>query len=294
MKHQFFGNPQSQVFGVYHRPRGVAPAPTRAVLICPPIGQEYIRTHWCLRLMANQIARNGTHVLRIDYSGMGDSWGDLQDIDSLDQWTDDILTGVDRLKTLSGAGTVMLVGLRFGAALCAPVAEASNDVNSVVFWEPIIDGAEYLEELRGMHRQMLDLWVCKMTTPDDDQCEEILGSRFSRSLVNQIIELENDLRSVVQPHLIVGPESHIGDFAHPQPTVQKVMTVDDDYNWSDLRSLETAWLRSPTVRKIVKMTDNMFERLNSFDALATPAIVEASDNDFGASDEVDFSVGATS
>ena len=294
MKHQFFGNPQSQIFGVYHRPRGVAPTPTRAVLICPPIGQEYIRTHWCLRLLANQIARNGTHVLRIDYRGMGDSSGDLQDVDRLDQWTDDILVGVDRLKMLSGAGTVMLVGLRFGAALCARVAEASNEVNSVVFWEPVVDGAEHLKELRGMHRQMLDLWVCKMTTPDDDQCEEILGSRFSRSLVNQINALENDFRTVVQPHLIVGPKSHISDFAHPQPTVQKVMAVDDDYNWLDLRSLETAWLRSPTVRKIVEMTDDMFERLNSFNALAIPAIVEASDVNVGICDEVDFRAGAAS
>ena len=137
MKHEFFGDTQSQLFGVHHSPRGIAKKPARAVLICPPIGQEYIRTHWCLRLTANQLCRNGAHVLRMDYTGMGDSAGSLQDVQSLDQWIDDVLMGIKRLKELSGAGTVMLVGLRMGAMLAAQAARLSNDVNSLVLWEPV-------------------------------------------------------------------------------------------------------------------------------------------------------------
>jgi len=135
MKHHFFGNPQSQLFGVHHRPRGIEVKPTRAVLICPPFGQEYIRTHWCLRLMASQLCRQGAHVLRMDYSGMGDSAGRLQDVQSIDQWTEDILTGIARLKELSGAGTVMLVGLRMGGRgrtlFERTAGDASQDAGSV-------------------------------------------------------------------------------------------------------------------------------------------------------------------
>ncbi len=275
MKHLFFGNPQSQLFGVHHRPRGIAKKPTRAVLICPPIGQEYIRTHWCLRLMANQLCRNGTHVLRMDYSGMGDSAGDLQDVQSIDQWTDDVLTGIERLKELSGAGTVMLVGLRMGAMLAAHAARQSNDVNSLVLWEPVEDGESYLTELRAMHRRMLDLWVCKMTTPNDDQIEEILGSRYCRSLIESISESKNDFFSVVQPQLIVAPKLPVVNFFHPVSGIQKVVLVDEEYNWNDLRSLGTAWLRSQTAREIVKFAKHMFERLEELKALAAPALIPA-------------------
>ena len=275
MKHHFFGNPQTQLFGVHHTPRGIAKKPIQAVLICPPIGQEYIRTHWCLRLMANQLCRNGAHVLRMDYSGIGDSAGSLQDVHSLERWTDDVQMGIARLKELSGAGTVMLVGLRMGAMLAAQVARQSADVNSLVLWEPVQDGEEYLKELRAMHRRMLDLWVCKMATPNDDQVEEILGSRYSRSLINSISEARNDFSFVVQPQLIVVPEQPIVNFVHPEPTTQDVMSVDEEYNWHDLRSLETAWLRSQTARKIVDRTKYMFERLNDYDALATPALISA-------------------
>lgn len=278
MKHLFFGNPQSQLFGVHHRPRGIAKKPTRAVLICPPIGQEYIRTHWCLRLMANQLCRNGAHVLRMDYTGIGDSAGSLQDVQSLDRWTDDVLLGIDRVKELSGAGTVMLVGLRMGALIAARVAQQSKDVNSLVLWEPIEDGESYLKELRAMHRRMLDLWVCKMATPNDEQVEEILGSRYSRSLINSIQEAQSDFGSVIQPKLIVVPEQPVVNFVHLEPTTEKVVLVDEEYNWNDLRSLETAWLRSQTARQIVGLTKTMFERLNEFDALAAPALVAAPAN----------------
>ncbi len=273
MKHHFFGNPKSQLFGVYHRPRGIASAPPRAVLICPPIGQEYIRTHWCLRLMASQMCRNSTHVLRMDYSGIGDSAGSVQTVQTLDRWISDIRIGIDRLKELSGAGTVMLVGLRLGATLAAAAARQSHDVNSLVLWEPVEDGESYLEELRTMHRKMLDLWVCKMTTPDDENVEELLGSNYSRSLIESIKAADGDFGSVIQPQLIVVPEKPVVNFVHPQPTVQKVMLVADEYNWDDLRSLETAWLRSRTARQIVDSTADMFERLNDFDALAAPALV---------------------
>jgi len=283
MKHHFFGNPQSQLFGVHHPPRGIAAKPARAVLICPPIGQEYIRTHWCLRLMANQLCRNGAHVLRMDYSGMGDSAGSLQDVQSLNQWTHDVLTGIQQAKELSGAGTVMLVGLRMGAMLAAQAARRTNDVNSLVLWEPIEDGKSYLEELRAMHRRMLDLWVCKMDTPNDDHVEEILGSRYSRSLIESIEQSKNDFGSVIQPQLIVVPEQPVVNFVHVEATTQKVVLVDEEYNWNDLRSLETAWLRSQTARKIVDHTKGMFERLNDFKALAAPALIAASANDQGIS-----------
>ncbi len=86
MKPLFFGNPERPLFGVYHPPRGTASQPPRAVLICAPLGQEYIRTHWTLRLFAKQLNRKGIHVFRMDYEGTGDSAGRLDEVTSLETW----------------------------------------------------------------------------------------------------------------------------------------------------------------------------------------------------------------
>jgi len=265
---QYFGNPESPLFGVYHAPRGKHAGGERAVLICPPIGQEYIRTHWCLRLIANQVARGGAHVLRLDYHGMGDSAGRIEQIDSIRVWQNNIDESIEYLKQITGAETVMLLGQRFGGTLAGMAAQRRTDVNSVVLWEPVIKGQGYLDQLRAMHAEMLDLWVCKMTTQDDNQAEEILGSRFSRALLNQIEALELRVSKIPQPQLIVKEVNSVVNLEnHPEPSLQKIINDDGQVSWDDLRELEAACLRPEISRRIVKMVRQMFDRLEQFDAL---------------------------
>lgn len=263
-KQQFFGQPDSPLFGVYHRPRGTAARTDKAVLICPPIGQEYNRTHWTLRLMANQIARRGAHVLRMDYRGLGDSSMGCDEIETLETWWKDIGTAIDHLKSQTGADSVMLIGQRMGGTLAAEVAQVRPDVNSVVLWEPVVDGKQYLDGLRKMHSMMLDLWVCKMKTPNDETKEEILGSQFRRSLLNEIENLKLDLGRIIQPQLIVDVAQSENEYAHPEPSLQKIIRDERDAAWHDLDELESAFLRPEISREIVKFVDAMFKRLEFF------------------------------
>ena len=267
MSQSFFGPTSAQLFSVYHKPRGKKFDQSRATLICAPIGQEYIRTHWSLRLMANQLARKGVHVLRFDYSGMGDSAGSIEQIASIDQWKSDIELAIEELKTRSGAETVMLLGQRYGSFLASEVAKYRSDVNSIVCLEPTLNGLEYLNGLREMHRQMLDLWVCKMTSPNDEQFEEILGSRFRRTILNEIEASHLDFTSIIQPQLIIDSHESNKSFSHPVEAIQKVVVHDRPSNWDDLRELETAYLRPEMTRTIVKTVDDMFARLKRFNAL---------------------------
>jgi pimeloyl-ACP methyl ester carboxylesterase len=265
---QFFGHPESPLFGVHHPPRGKQASDDRAVVICPPIGQEYIRTHWCLRLVANQISRGGAHVLRLDYQGMGDSFGRVEQIDSLAVWQNNIEAAIDQVKQISGAQTVMLLGQRFGGTLAAEVAKRRPDVNSVVLWEPVIDGQIYLNQLRTMHAKMLDLWVCKMSTQDDEAAEEILGAKFSRSLLKEIEALELCVGDIPQPQLAIKiHDGVLNATEHPQPSLQKIIVDDRPASWNDLRELESAYLRPAISRQIVKLVRQMFDRLEQFDAL---------------------------
>jgi len=139
MHPQFFGNSNSDpsLYGVYHSPHRTTDAPPRAVVICSPLGQEYLRSHWAIKLLAKQLARGGAHVLRFDLSGHGNSPGNIDDLQSLQTWTNDIGQAVDWIREKSNATNVMLLGLRFGAMLSAPAAKQRHDVHSLVAWEPV-------------------------------------------------------------------------------------------------------------------------------------------------------------
>ncbi len=278
MSQRFFGQPESPLFGVYHAARGRNKSGVRAVVICPPIGQEYIRTHWGLRLLASQLARAGVHVLRFDYHGIGDSTGTVEQVDALDVWKQNIKDAIDHVKQISNAETVMLIGQRFGGTLAAEVASERTDVNSVVLWEPIADGNEYLESLRKMHSTMVDLWVCKMKTPDDEYGEEILGSYYRRSLLEEMAEARLCERELILPQLIIDVESEEQKYSHIEPSLQKVIIEENEGSWSDLRVLETARLRPKTTRTIAKTVKDMFARLDKFGALDSMELKQANDS----------------
>jgi alpha/beta superfamily hydrolase len=50
---------------------------------------EYMRTHLALGELSLALAEKGQHVLRFDYRGIGDSFGELCDVTASD-WLEDI------------------------------------------------------------------------------------------------------------------------------------------------------------------------------------------------------------
>ena len=59
---------------LYHPPTSADRG--RGVLILNPLGQEAVRAHRLLRVLADRLARLGVHVLRFDFHGCGDSSSD--------------------------------------------------------------------------------------------------------------------------------------------------------------------------------------------------------------------------
>lgn len=145
MNPMFFGSTERSLFGIYHPPRTQQTRP-QGVVLCYPIGQEYMRAHRAFRQLAILLSRQGYPVLRFDYYGTGDSGGDTTTA-SLEAWTDDVETAVVELKDNAAVDSVVLIGLRVGSWLAADAQNRRGDVSQVVLWDPVSEGAGYLREL---------------------------------------------------------------------------------------------------------------------------------------------------
>jgi pimeloyl-ACP methyl ester carboxylesterase len=138
----FFGSSSRQLFGAYH-----TPPPTvigrGAAVVCPSWGSEYQASHRILRRLAARLSETGFHVLRFDYHGTGDSAGQRDEGD-LATWSEDASTAVDELRDMSGCPTVVAIGIRLGAAIGWRLAATRPDVRTVVMWDPVVNGRDYV------------------------------------------------------------------------------------------------------------------------------------------------------
>lgn len=146
----YFGGHHTPLFGLYHAPQGLR-ARAAAVVICQPHGHEYIRCHRALRILGDLLARSGFAVLRFDYAGCGDSAGDAAEDGDLEQWRLDVSAAVRECRALSGRDRIAAVGLRLGASLALLAAQAHETLDSLVLWNPVLDGARYLDEVENLH-----------------------------------------------------------------------------------------------------------------------------------------------
>lgn len=146
-----FGPAQRQIFAMHHIP--AAEHRGEGVLLCNPFGQEAIRCHRLFRILADQLTRQGFHVMRFDYFATGDSAGEDGDGD-LDLWCDDVLSADEEFRLHSDCNQISWFGLRLGASIAALASQrAKRPPNRLLLWDPVIDGPAYLEEIAAAHME---------------------------------------------------------------------------------------------------------------------------------------------
>ncbi len=185
----FFGTPGGALFGCHHRPP-MHPGRRTGIVICGPVGQESIRAHRALKQLAGQLVRAGFHCLRFDWYGTGDAAGGDSD-GRLERWREDAVSAMDVLRARSGVASVALVGLRLGASLAAQAAVDGGGVDGLVLWDPVVDGAVYLDDLAARHRaRMRSFPVPVKAPPAGEPVAEVLGFGLPAALRSDLAALD--------------------------------------------------------------------------------------------------------
>ncbi len=142
------GGAARPLFGWLHATAACA-ASDRVVVICPPVGSEYTRSHRSLRHLADRLAAAGMPALRFDYDGVGDSPGTDLEPDRVAAWRASIATAVHHARRLTGRSRVCLVGVRLGASLAALACEEQK-IEDLVLWNACVTGRPYVRELQAL------------------------------------------------------------------------------------------------------------------------------------------------
>jgi amino acid adenylation domain-containing protein len=213
----FHFGPENSLFGALHGiPCG---ATDHAVLICSPLGHEYVRAHFILQRLARQLSVAGIPTLRFDYFGCRDSLGESHEA-TCSRWQRDIIAACHELQQRTHASRITAVGVRLGATLLAGAASRLS-VAKLVLWDPVRNGAEHHAELAELHRRYLrgaSLLPFRLPGWLANAGQELLGSTYSAAALRELAAL------------------HLEPLASDQRC--RVETVQLDCAWQDLGHLE--------------------------------------------------------
>lgn len=156
------------------------------------MGREYIASHRVYQQLAVRLSNVGFHVLRFDFFGCGDSSGDSEQ-GRIPQWLNDITTAVNKIRERCNLTKVCLAGVRLGGTLSLMAGAERGDIESIVLWDPVVNGKDYIEELTTLQQEMLVKSKVRRDSFVTDQVE-ILGFAFHRQMLGRLAEV--DLLSV--------------------------------------------------------------------------------------------------
>ena len=185
----YFGSAAEPLFGLHYPPTS-GPAREAGIVLCYPIGHEYIVAHRAYRQLSIRLAAAGFHVLRFDYHATGDSAGDCER-GAPPRWLADISTAIGELRRRSACGAVTLVGCRLGATLAALVGAERGDVERMVLWDPVVNGKDHVGEISQRHQDMLRrTQVVSRLGADRAGERELLGFAMTDTALDEIEALD--------------------------------------------------------------------------------------------------------
>ncbi|MFT5241177.1 MAG: hypothetical protein ACI9OU_002640 [Candidatus Promineifilaceae bacterium] len=187
-----FGSSEAPLYGAF-QPAVTTLDRDHAVLLCAPLGHEYMRTHWLLRRLATALSSSGYASLCFDYNGYGDSGGD-SGVGTPSLWADNISMAADELVALSGARHLSVVTLRAASLLVSHADLSAFACETLVMLDPVASGDQWISDLEALQqRQNLrhaggPAMRTRPASPEQG-LEEYLGAVFPTDTKSSLQEL---------------------------------------------------------------------------------------------------------
>jgi exosortase A-associated hydrolase 2 len=239
-----------QRYCLYHPAAG---APKSALLYVAPFGEEMNRTRRASALQARALAAQGCAVLQIDLYGSGDSDGEFRDAD-WHIWKQDLALAHAWLAAKTGRA-VGLWGVRLGALLALDYAAgAALPVARFVFWQPVLRGAVYLNQLLRLRlagdmlaggAQSASIDSRQLRAALREQPQEIGGYDIAPAMADAIESLDAGKMAALQ----------LADSWRARGAQVALQAVPDQPCWATPEIAECPQLRAATTAAVVEAID---------------------------------------
>lgn len=238
-----------RVFAFFHPPRG---AVRGGVVLLAPFAEEKLWAHRVLVCFARELAARGFAVLRFDFRGEGDSDRTFE-LSDLDTRVADTHAAIDELKRRGpGLSRVTLAGLRLGATIAAATAAKRDDVDRLLLWDPVTDGAEYMQAVlrtnlmaqMALHRKVVEDRETLIARLQRGESINVEGYELTEPLFRQVsgLKLAELLAARSRPCRLVSiaarttpPRADLAALAAAGEQVTAVSAVEEPF-WKEIKA----------------------------------------------------------
>lgn len=154
----YFGQEQRCLYGVLHRPAGMARG---GLLVCAPLFQEAMRTYRALWTLAEKLAASGWIVLRFDWFGSGNSQGQAVEMEfeglvaDIDEAARFLRVQFAATGAPEQAAEVAILGVRSAALPVLAYACGLATRVELILLAPQLDGEAVANAWRAQHQDQL-------------------------------------------------------------------------------------------------------------------------------------------
>ena len=252
----FFGSSQQQLYGVYTPAEPVNTPCGAAVLLCPPIGQEYMRAHWMFRALAKKLSSRGIPSFRFDYPGTGDSLGPA----NLEAWKESITLAEKELQERSGFDSVAIIGLRFGGTLAFLNAAERSECGLLMLWDPVLSGRDYLDFLRyqdGFRRGLVHKAPARISNSEEEELRGFILPSGTVRNISQISLLEYH-HPIIPPVVVISSriDQEMDRFAAHHRSRNAVIrreVIEDGFAWENANRFSDLIIPGPSLESLISL-----------------------------------------
>ncbi len=132
------------LFGVLHSPEHTRGR--KGIIFLHPYAEEKQRVDRIFVRLARLLCSKSYFVMRFDFHNCGDSEGNFEDL-TFESQISDLRNVMNLFRRDTGVEDISLFGIRLGADIAIQYAGTDNNIDKMILWSPIINGAEYAGSL---------------------------------------------------------------------------------------------------------------------------------------------------